>query len=78
MSVGGICTSAQFVEPKSNLCCNTKLVEGTSQAITSFVPEGVKVVDWVLQRARGPVAFYDIDTPVTLEKLRDGDRARRS
>jgi spore maturation protein CgeB len=55
-----------------------RLGEAVSDAdlviVGSFVPDGVKVADWVLQRARGPVAFYDIDTPVTLEKLRDGDR----
>jgi spore maturation protein CgeB len=42
--------------------------------IGSFVPDGVAVARWVLAHARGPVAFYDIDTPVTLAKLRAGDR----
>ena len=41
--------------------------------IGSFVPEGVAVAEWVLDRAGGVVAFYDIDTPVTLGKLRRGD-----
>lgn len=41
--------------------------------IGSFVPEGVAVAEWVLERAEGVVAFYDIDTPITLEKLRRGD-----
>jgi spore maturation protein CgeB len=41
--------------------------------VGSFVPDGVAVVDWVLEVARGAVAFYDIDTPVTLAKLRAGD-----
>jgi spore maturation protein CgeB len=41
--------------------------------VGSFVPDGVAVCDWVLAHARGPVAFYDIDTPVTLGKLRAGD-----
>jgi len=41
--------------------------------IGSYVPEGVKVGEWVLETARGPVAFYDIDTPVTLAKLERGD-----
>jgi spore maturation protein CgeB len=39
----------------------------------SYVPEGVAVIDWVIETARGVVAFYDIDTPVTLAKLRAGD-----
>jgi spore maturation protein CgeB len=41
--------------------------------VGSYVPEGVDVGDWVMQTARGMVAFYDIDTPVTLAKLRQGD-----
>jgi spore maturation protein CgeB len=42
--------------------------------VGSFVPDGVEVASWVLDRAGGAVAFYDIDTPVTIEKLRAGDR----
>jgi spore maturation protein CgeB len=41
--------------------------------IGSFVPEGVAVAEWALAGAGGAVAFYDIDTPVTLGKLRRGD-----
>lgn len=37
--------------------------------VGSYVPEGVKVCKWVLQIAEGLKAFYDIDTPVTLELL---------
>jgi spore maturation protein CgeB len=38
----------------------------------SYVPDGVAVADWVLERARGVTTFYDIDTPVTLRALEDG------
>jgi spore maturation protein CgeB len=41
--------------------------------VGSYVPEGVAAAEWVLDRAEGVVAFYDIDTPVTLAKLRQGD-----
>ena len=41
--------------------------------IGSFVPEGISVADWVLTTATGVVAFYDIDTPVTLGKLERGE-----
>ncbi|MFZ1996054.1 MAG: glycosyltransferase [Solirubrobacteraceae bacterium] len=41
--------------------------------VGSFVPEGVAVAEWALDTARGMVAFYDIDTPVTLDKLARGD-----
>ena len=39
----------------------------------SFVPEGSKVLRWLLEMARGAVVFYDIDTPVTVAKLYSGD-----
>lgn len=41
--------------------------------VGSYVPEGVDVGKLVLDKARGVTAFYDIDTPVTLAKLEDGD-----
>lgn len=37
--------------------------------VGSFVPEGIAIGEWVLSIARGTTAFYDIDTPVTFEKL---------
>jgi spore maturation protein CgeB len=41
--------------------------------VGSFVPDGVDVARWVLEQAGGAVAFYDIDTPVTIGKLRSRD-----
>jgi spore maturation protein CgeB len=41
--------------------------------VGSYVPQGVPVGEWVISTARGPVGFYDIDTPVTLSKLDRGD-----
>jgi spore maturation protein CgeB len=41
--------------------------------VGSYVPEGVAVGRWAIRTAGGPVAFYDIDTPVTLAKLARGD-----
>jgi spore maturation protein CgeB len=41
--------------------------------VGSFVPQGVEVGEWALETACGVVAFYDIDTPVTLAKLRRRD-----
>ena len=43
--------------------------------VGSFVPDGQRVGEWVTSTARGIRAFYDIDTPVTLEKLEAGDTA---
>ncbi|MDX2081674.1 MAG: glycosyltransferase [Terrimicrobiaceae bacterium] len=37
--------------------------------VGSYVPDGQLVGDWVLRTARGVRAFYDIDTPVTLEAV---------
>lgn len=41
--------------------------------VGSYVPQGVEVGDWAASVATGVTAFYDIDTPVTLAKLRRGD-----
>lgn len=41
--------------------------------VGSYVPQGVDVGRWVKDTAHGVVAFYDIDTPVTLAKLAAGD-----
>src|SRR5690554_6260546 len=41
--------------------------------VGSYVPQGVEVAEWVLKTASGVTAFYDIDTPVTLDKLDKGD-----
>lgn len=41
--------------------------------VGSYVTDGVRVGDWVLEQAEGLTAFYDIDTPVTLAKMARGD-----
>lgn len=41
--------------------------------VGSFVPQGIDVGAWVQSTASGIVAFYDIDTPVTLAMLARGD-----
>jgi spore maturation protein CgeB len=43
--------------------------------VGSFVPQGIDVGAWAQRTARGVVAFYDIDTPVTLAALARGDCA---
>lgn len=43
--------------------------------VGSFVPDGIAVGRWVTREAGGVTAFYDIDTPVTLAKLAQGDAA---
>ena len=39
----------------------------------SYVPEGVRIGELIIEAARGIKAFYDIDTPVTLAKMEAGD-----
>ncbi|MCW3091584.1 MAG: glycosyltransferase [Ferruginibacter sp.] len=41
--------------------------------VGSYVPEGVAVGELVTATAQGITAFYDIDTPVTLAKIKKGD-----
>ena len=41
--------------------------------VGSYVPDGVAVGHFAQRTANGVVAFYDIDTPVTLAKLGRGD-----
>ncbi len=41
--------------------------------VGSYVPDGAEVLRLVQELARGTVAFYDIDTPVTLARVRRGE-----
>lgn len=41
--------------------------------VGSYVPDGPQAIRRVLDTATGLVCFYDIDTPVTLQALRQGD-----
>lgn len=41
--------------------------------VGSYVPEGIAIGQWVTKIAKGGTAFYDIDTPVTLQKLRENE-----
>ncbi len=41
--------------------------------VGSYVPQGAEVGRWVLDEATGVTAFYDIDTPVTVARLRLGN-----
>ena len=40
--------------------------------VGSYVPQGIAIGEWVVDRARGVTAFYDIDTPVTLKMIERG------
>jgi spore maturation protein CgeB len=47
--------------------------ESDAVIVGSYVPQGPEVIDWVFRMALGVKAFYDIDTPVTLDKLANRD-----
>jgi spore maturation protein CgeB len=49
------------------------VAEADVVVVGSYVPDGVAVARWVQATAEGAIAFYDIDTPVTLAKLARGD-----
>ncbi|HEY3580576.1 MAG TPA: glycosyltransferase [Pyrinomonadaceae bacterium] len=50
-----------------------KVADADLCVVGSYVPDGVEIGEWVIRTCRGVKAFYDIDTPVTLAKLNDGD-----
>jgi spore maturation protein CgeB len=49
------------------------IVKADLVIIGSYVPEGAKIGEWLTRTATGLVAFYDIDTPVTLARLAQAD-----
>jgi spore maturation protein CgeB len=50
----------------------TSAIAGSQAVIVgSYVPEGIALGQWVTSIANGTTAFYDIDTPVTVEALED-------
>lgn len=50
-----------------------EIAQADAVIVGSYVPDGVAVGEFVQAEAGGIVAFYDIDTPVTLGKLARGD-----
>ena len=50
-----------------------KLRYADAVIIGSYVPDGLAVAEWVAEHAQGAIVFYDLDTPMTLDKLYRGD-----
>jgi spore maturation protein CgeB len=48
------------------------LADADAAMVTSFCPDGIEATDLVLQAPRPLHVFYDLDTPVTLERLDQG------
>ena len=49
------------------------VAEADAVIIGSYVPDGIEVANWVLDVSSSIVAFYDIDTPVTIGQLQRGE-----
>ena len=52
----------------------TAVSEARLVIVGSFVRDGTRVGEWVTSVARGRTAFYDIDTPITLAQLANGEQ----
>jgi spore maturation protein CgeB len=51
----------------------TRLAEADAAMVTSYCPDGVAATNLVLDSPAPARVFYDLDTPVTLERLRAGE-----
>jgi spore maturation protein CgeB len=49
-----------------------RIARARAVIVGSYVPDGIAVLDFVLEQASGLTAFYDIDTPITLAALDKG------
>jgi spore maturation protein CgeB len=52
---------------------STEIADADAAMVTSYCPHGIEATDLVLAGARGVRAFYDLDTPVTLARLKAGE-----
>lgn len=50
-----------------------ELADADAAVVTSYCPDGVAATDLVLESGAPLRVFYDLDTPVTLERLRSGE-----
>ncbi|MGY3454206.1 CgeB family protein [Bradyrhizobium sp. USDA 4353] len=50
-----------------------ELRDADAVVLTSYCPDGHEATELLLDRARGLKVFYDLDTPVTLDRLRAGE-----
>ncbi|HXQ77170.1 MAG TPA: hypothetical protein VN797_03130, partial [Gemmatimonadaceae bacterium] len=67
------CRTELYAELKDVPVRHQKLVcEADLVILGSYVPNGSVLADWITTHARGVTAFYDIDTPVTLARVRSG------
>ncbi len=64
------CELAYYTDVKTMISAyGARLRDADAVIIGSYVPEGVRVIDAVAELRPRLLAFYDIDTPVTLSRL---------
>jgi spore maturation protein CgeB len=68
---GRTCLYGDVAELKQRFAAHVR--EADLAVLGSYVPDGPEVGDWLIETARGATAFYDIDTPISLAKLEQGD-----
>ncbi|MGK2910142.1 MAG: CgeB family protein [Sphingobium sp.] len=69
------CTLAFYDDLDDLSAWRDAIAEADAVIVGSYVPEGIAVGAYVQRTARGTVAFYDIDTPVTIAALDAGEFA---
>jgi spore maturation protein CgeB len=64
----------RFYESLESLARNhlAEIRRADAVIVGSYVPESIRLVDWLATRVGGTLCFYDIDTPVTLDALEHG------
>lgn len=67
------CRLAYYDDPAQLEEWRAEVEAADAVMVGSYVPSGVEVGQWVQRTAQGTICFYDIDTPVTLAKLAQGD-----
>lgn len=68
------CKLAYYDDPSQlKSAFHDAIVNADAVIIGSYVPDGTQVIETVRQMVPSCLCFYDIDTPVTLAKLRRGD-----
>jgi spore maturation protein CgeB len=59
--------------PELNRSFGDEVRDADCVIVGSFVPDGVAIGEWITETTDGVSAFYDIDTPITLEKIARGN-----
>jgi len=66
------CRTALYRSARELRTYSAEVASADCVVLGSYVPQGIAVGEWLTKTARGVLAFYDIDTPVTLAKLAAG------